>query len=195
MSVVIARLIPTLVCAPALYSRNMTVYSAAALRCMLAPRVSALQNLLIVLINMFLPCLIVLFCFATIFARVRSVSNNVKMMASRSKQAKNANGQFHKALSPRLANQIIMNHSAANTANVINAGATSTVVNSTVLNNNSAKPSTKYSPTSHSVPVSNGRVHKPFNQTIKFSMSLTSMHREIQISKMFAIIFTVFLFG
>lgn len=78
LSVVVARLIPTLVCIPAFRSRHMTEYSRIALRCMLAPNVSGFQNLLIVLINMLVPCLIVIVCFIYIFAKVRNVSENVR---------------------------------------------------------------------------------------------------------------------
>ena len=77
LSLVFARLIPTLVCAPALIQRTMTVYSEAALRCLLAPRVSGFQNLLIVVINMLVPCVIVVFCFARIFTKVHRVSRNI----------------------------------------------------------------------------------------------------------------------
>ncbi|RNA27148.1 trapped in endoderm-1-like [Brachionus plicatilis] len=117
LSIVVARLIPVLVCMPAFKSRHMTEYSSIALRCMLAPNVSAFQNLLIVLINMLIPCLIVIVCFVYIFAKVRNVSKNVR------------------------------------------------------------------------------NPHKSKNKSISASHCSSSLRREIRITKMFAIIFTVFLFG
>lgn len=190
-SVIIARLIPTLVCAPALYSRHMTVYSPAALRCMLAPGVSGLQNLLIVLLLILAPCIVVLFCFANIFARVRTVSKNVKLGSGyvsvssgggggsggltvgggvSAKSSVSVNGGGLKPLTTQLAQEIIMSHSAAAAANK---------QSSVTITDKAIK----------------SRHNSPSNYTSAFSMSLASMHREIQISKMFAIIFTVFLFG
>jgi hypothetical protein len=98
-ALVLARLIPTLVCIPALMKRNMTVYSHAALRCMLAPGVSGTQNLLIVVINMLLPCLIIIFCFASIFTRVHSVSRNIRKTIFKNSATK--------ALNSNKANEII----------------------------------------------------------------------------------------
>lgn len=170
-SIIIARLIPTLVCAPALYSRNMTVYSPAALRCMLAPGVSALQNLLIVLINMFLPCLIVLFCFAAIFARVRSVSKNVQM----------ANG----GLCGKIKNERTKSWSPQMSSSQPKKSPFITKKGSSPVISAAQRASTV-----------NGKFpSKASMYTASLSMSFASMHREIQISKMFAIIFTVFLFG
>ncbi|CAF0893951.1 unnamed protein product [Brachionus calyciflorus] len=116
VSIILSRLIPVLVCTPAFLNQHMTVYSPIALRCMLAPNVSGFQNLLIVLINMLLPCLIVIICFAYIFAKVRNVSKNIR--------------------------------------------------------------------------------HKPNHQFSKTAcLNSSNLKREIKITKMFAIIFTVFLFG
>jgi hypothetical protein len=109
-SLVLARLIPTLVCIPALIKRNMTVYSQAALRCMLAPRISGFQNLLIVLINMLVPCIIIVFCFVSIFTRVHSVSRNIR------KTIFTSNGT--KSLNSNIANEIISNYQRTTTANV-----------------------------------------------------------------------------
>ncbi len=68
---ILTRLIPTLVCLPSLLNGNMTVYSPTALRCLLAPSISGFQNLLIVIFNMFVPCIIVLYCFIGIYRCVR----------------------------------------------------------------------------------------------------------------------------
>ena len=134
ISLIIARLIPTLVCAPALINRNMTEYSKAALRCMLAPKTAVLQNLLILVINMAMPVIIIIFCFARIFARVHTVSKNI----NRSKN--------DKKLSMTTEN--------------------SKLTSSTNLNSNCNPMSSR-----------------------------NSMRREIKITKMFAVIFVVFLFG
>lgn len=115
ISIIIARLIPTIVCIPALVNRNMTVYSPAALRCLLAPNVSGFQNLLIVLVNMLLPCLIVIFCFAHIFIRVHTVSRNIR------KAFLSAKKHNRKSLTSQLANEIINNYSGSKQpAKVIN---------------------------------------------------------------------------
>jgi hypothetical protein len=132
-SLIVARLIPTLVCLPAFINGEMAVYSAAAVRCILAPLVSGVQSLLIVVINMMIPCLIIIFCFARIFFTVHNVSKTVRKRA-----------------------------------------------NSSV-------------PSSHS-----SSFHQQHPQAKKKSSLIdknSSIHREIQITKMFAIIFVVFLFG
>lgn len=67
VSLILARLIPTIVCMPALFHGQMTQYSPIALRCLLAPSISSFQNLLIVLFNMFIPCTIVVYCFIRIY--------------------------------------------------------------------------------------------------------------------------------
>jgi hypothetical protein len=85
LSLIIARLIPTLVCLPAFINGNMTVYSPAAVRCILAPLVSGTQSLLIVLVNMMLPCLIIILCFAKIFCTVHNVSKTVRSIKHISK--------------------------------------------------------------------------------------------------------------
>jgi hypothetical protein len=122
LSLIVARLIPLLVCTPALL-KKMTTYSQSALRCMLAPKISGFQNLLILVVNTFLPCFIVVYCFIRIFMRVHTVSRNIKANKSQGYSTVDAKPQ-----SPSNASQ-------------------------------------------------------------------QSMRREIQISKMFAVIFIVFLFG
>nr|QVK45725.1 G protein-coupled receptor [Proales similis] len=147
LSLVLARLIPIAVCLPALINRNMTVYSRAALRCLLAPEVGRMQNLLIVLFNILIPSLIVCFCFAQIFARVHTVSRNVR-----------------KALGGRAnpkRREISFRRESARTPAIANGDTTEQIMLCT-----STQASSSF-----------------------------SLRREIQISKMFAIIFTVFFFG
>ena len=128
-SLIIARLIPTLVCYPA-FTKKMIEYSPSALRCILAPKISGFQNLLIVIINMLIPCIIVTFCFLRIFARVHTVSKNIRKTTS---------------------------------------------INSC---NNSQK-----------------KKNIDFSTETKNENANVSMKREIQITKMFSILFLVFLFG
>jgi hypothetical protein len=91
LSLIIARLIPTLVCLPALISGEMGVYSPAAVRCILAPLVSELQSILIVTVNMMIPCVIIIFCFAKIFYTVHRVSKTVRNIKYNSRLATNSN--------------------------------------------------------------------------------------------------------
>ena len=122
---------------------------------MLAPGVSAFQNLLIVIINMFIPCAIVIFCFTRIFARIRKVSKNLRKSASKNSSQMN-NHQAH---------EIIY-----------------------LYNNGSVESSAKYSPT---MVDKNGKT----NKVVIHKTSISSIQREIKITKMFALIFVVFLFG
>jgi hypothetical protein len=160
-SLIIARLIPTLVCSPA-FVKKMTEYSPSALRCMLAPKISGFQNLLIVIINMLIPCIIVTFCFLRIFTRVHNVSKNIR--SGLSKVSLNTTD-------PQL--QKSYNQLTLLTPN-------SKKCSTTTLNDNKESTSnTNYS-----------------NNNNHCCSSLTaSMAREIQITKMFSILFTVFLFG
>jgi hypothetical protein len=68
-SLISSRLIPMLVCVPALINTNTTVYSHSALRCLLAPNKSRIQSLLILLVNILVPWAIITFCFSGIFVK------------------------------------------------------------------------------------------------------------------------------
>jgi len=68
-SLISSRLIPMLVCAPALLNTNTTVYSHSALRCLLAPNKSRIQSLLILVVNILVPWAIITFCFSGIFVK------------------------------------------------------------------------------------------------------------------------------
>ena len=68
-SLISSRLIPTLVCVPALINTNTTVYSHSALRCLLAPNKSHTQSLLILVVNILVPWVIITFCFSGIFLK------------------------------------------------------------------------------------------------------------------------------
>ena len=98
---------------------------------------------------MLIPCVIVLYCFARIFARVRSVSKNVRKHCNTSNDI----------------NQYKTQNSELNMANI---------------KGNSSGDFRK------------GPLKESSNDRSNF---LNSMNREIQITKMFAVIFTVFLFG
>ena len=69
-SLIASRVIPTLVCLPALVNVETTVYSATALRCLLAPNKSQAQSVLILVVNILVPWLIITFCFSGIFLKV-----------------------------------------------------------------------------------------------------------------------------
>ena len=75
ISLLLTRLIPTIITFPSLFKSNVTVYSTRALRCLLAPQVSAIQNLLIVVFNMLIPSIIIFCCFIRIY---RCVSKGTK---------------------------------------------------------------------------------------------------------------------
>lgn len=95
----------------------MTVYSRAALRCMLAPGgVSSFQNLLIVLVNMLIPCLLIVFCFVSIFTRVHKVSKNIRHAIFTSTGTKSLNSD----LAAQIINQY-QNKSEANTSTNANS--------------------------------------------------------------------------
>jgi hypothetical protein len=206
-SLVLARLIPTLVCIPALIHRNMTVYSAAALRCLLAPRVSGFQNLLIVTINMLIPCLIIIYCFVCIFTRVHRVSKTIR------KTIFNNNGT--KSLNSNAALEIISNYQKNTSNNKNKLSTVSMLQKPTVIEQNTAslKLNNKLAVATNTRPSpfnsNSNNLNVNSNHTVvattttsggrgsssTLSSTMISMHREIQISKMFAIIFTVFLFG
>ena len=116
---------------------------------MLAPNVSSFQNLLIVLVNMILPCSIVTYCFAKIFFRIRKASFDLK----------NSNNKtlFH------------MNNQQA-----------SEIINLYSNTDNNSKFITP---------------HPERNITFSHKKPLSSIQREIKITRMFALIFLVFLFG
>lgn len=147
LSLLLARLIPTLTLLPALISRNMTTYVAKTLRCMLGNN-SVNQNKIIFLINIVLPCLIVVVCFVRIFTKVRDVSRRL----NKTKKKK-------KSKSESIVSQI----TNTKTSN----GFTKAIVSSTGP--------------SHTVCFSSKKAH--------------NINREIQITKMFGVIFVVFLFG
>lgn len=160
LSLIIARLIPSLVCSPA-FLKKMTEYSPSALRCMLAPKISAFQNLLIVVILMLIPCIIVVFCFLRIFTRVHNVSKNIRAgMFVASNHTANTNTKDDTYLQKSSNQQLTPNHK-----------------------NNTASNSLKANKKLSSVSLN------------EYNTNATTMRREIQITKMFAIIFTVFLFG
>ena len=111
---------------------------------MLAPNVSSFQNLLIVVINMVIPCLINAYCFAQIFCRIRKASSNLK----------NSNSKAPSHMNNQQASEII-----------------------NLYSNTDSRPKG--------------------TATIRYSKNrpLNSVQREIKITKMFALIFLVFLFG
>lgn len=76
ISLFLTRFIPLVITFPSLIKSNVTVYSPRALRCLLAPQVSGMQNLLIVVFNMLIPCLIILCCFISIYRCVSKGSIN-----------------------------------------------------------------------------------------------------------------------
>lgn len=86
ISFILARLIPILVCVPSFLS-YMIKYSKSSFRCMLAEDKSRFQNLLIVIVNMLIPCLIVLICFIRIYLRVRQASKNLLKNASQARSS------------------------------------------------------------------------------------------------------------
>ena len=141
LNLIIARVIPIGVCLPALIDRNMVVYNKKALRCLLAPNISRLQNLLIVVFNMLLPCAIIIACFIRIFSYVSTASKNVSTNKSARYSSKSKTNMSNPSISINYSNK--------------------------QLNVNSFK------------------LHKP----------KSTNEREIEISKMFAVIFTVFMFG
>jgi hypothetical protein len=120
---------------------------------MLAPNVSSFQNLLIVLVNMILPCSIVTYSCIRIFIRIRKASYNLKNS--------NYKTTFH--MNNQQASEIINLYS--NTEN--NSKLIATVQCS----------------------------ERTLNTKKSHKKSLNSIQREIKITRMFALIFLVFLFG
>lgn len=140
LSLLLARLIPIMVLIPALLNRNMTVYVSKTLRCMLGNK-SVNQNKLIFLLNIVVPCLIVVICFVRIFTKVRQVSRRINKQKKKTKHRTNSTENF--------------------STNMVTSAHVTTKTTSTYV-------SSKKAP---------------------------NINREIQITKMFGVIFVVFLFG
>ncbi len=139
LSVVLTRLIPFAVCIPAIIHGNMIVYSSTALRCMLAPQISGLQNILILIVNISLPCSIVIYCFIRIYKHIR------------------------------FARQALQNRNAIISVLTYDTSVT----------------------TSNSLGMS---MHKSLTNLVS-GKNWRAMRKEIEVSKMFGVIFLVFLFG
>ena len=172
-SLIIARLIPTLVCWPA-FTTKMIEYSPSALRCILAPKISKFQNLLIVIINMLIPCCIVTFCFLRIFTRVHSVSKTIQ------KSKKTAS--MCSTDTKRSYNQLLKPNATATTT------PTTTATTTTRGRNSNTDINGSYSVTSSN---SGGGA----STSSSGNSGVSALKREIQITKMFSILFIVFLFG
>jgi hypothetical protein len=201
LSLIIARLIPILVCAPAIIAQNSTEYNKKSLRCMLAPNASHHIHISILLINICLPCIIVILCFAKIFAKVRQVSKNIR------KSATNFNGYNLAEKRASLPNSLRGKEKQANKAKEKNDSLGSLYTSGKDYNKDiSGDKSLNSLANSLTNQTGPNQLLIPGGQpglataTVAggggfTSYTSNSMYREIQITKMFAIIFTVFLFG
>jgi hypothetical protein len=205
LSLIIARLIPILVCAPAIIAQNSTVYSNKSLRCMLAP--NNRNHISILVVNIIVPCIIVIVCFAKIFSKVRQVSRNIR------KTATNFNGYNLAEKRASLPNSLKGKEKQANNKPKEKNNSIGSLQTSTKENNKDISGEKSINSLTNSLSMNQtggNQLIIPGSQPTATvatggggsssglgfaTYSINSMYREIQITKMFAIIFTVFLFG